>query len=152
MQMPPPPTDVDDLSRTKRQLARWRSTRLTGMRIPDRIWQSAASLAHVHGLSCTARVLGLDYQRLKERAALAPPSNTEPPADHRAGEGSKSADHEAPPGFVEFALGGPPSSRSCVIEVEANGNLKLRLDLKGYAPSELDAILRTVWSPNRCSC
>lgn len=150
MQTQPRATSNDDLQATKRQFSRWRTTHLAGTRIPDRLWRSAANAANEHGLSCTARTLGLDYNRLKERAALASRSNADPASAQHSSGSAANEPAEARSGFVEFSLSSPPGTTSCVAEIEGTNALKLRLDLKGYAASEVDVILRAAWDPSRC--
>jgi hypothetical protein len=52
-----------------RRLKAWRAARTPGQRIPEELWQAAAELAHLHGLSRTATALQLNYYDLQRRAA-----------------------------------------------------------------------------------
>lgn len=54
------------------RLKAWRATRTPGQRIPDELWQAAADLARVHGLSRTATVLRLSYYDLQRRLSGLP--------------------------------------------------------------------------------
>ncbi len=145
-------TNDDDLLRAKRQLGRWRASHLTGTRIPDRLWQSAANAVKNHGLSYTSKELGLNYNRLKDRAAQ---SNDDALPDrsalHSAPDAAGQHVADVPPQFVEFSLGEVLNATSCVVEIQGANDRKLRLDLKGYAATELDVLLRAIWEPMRCS-
>lgn len=148
MQIQPHTTSHDDLHATKRQFTRWRASHLAGTRIPDHLWDAAVKLANVHGLSRTARTLGLDYSSLRGRVARAP--SRRPTPDH--GERLARAEStDSRPEFVEFSIGDLTSTRTCVVEIVGATDLKLRLDLKGYPASELDTILRMAWDTARCS-
>ena len=50
-----------------KRLESWRASRLVGQRIPEELWQEAASLAQVHGLSATSTALKLHYYGLQRR-------------------------------------------------------------------------------------
>ena len=56
------------LQGVQRRFERWRQSRTLGTRIPDSLWAAAAKMARSYGVNRTAKVLGLDYYSLKERA------------------------------------------------------------------------------------
>lgn len=51
------------------RIERWRRAGRPGKRMPEDLWQAAASLACEHGASRVAGELGLNYTALKQRAA-----------------------------------------------------------------------------------
>jgi hypothetical protein len=51
----------------RQRLRTWRATRVRGERIPEELWNAAAALARVHGLSATATALKLSYYHLQDR-------------------------------------------------------------------------------------
>ena len=55
------------LSRASRHFEHWRSRRRRRTRLPQELWGKAVKLARTHGVSKTAKALGLDYYCLKER-------------------------------------------------------------------------------------
>lgn len=153
MRSQPHPSNHHDLHATRRQFTRWRATHLPGTRIPDHLWSAAVDSANAHGLSRTARILGLDYGSLRDRAERAASASSNAASDRRTShsEGHSSAESAATPEFIEFSFDSPMSPRACVVEIVGASDLKLRIDLKGYPASELDAILRTAWETARCS-
>ena len=129
----------EDFSKPALDFREWRATRRRGARIPAALWRSATSLAAVHGVSRTALALGLDYYALKKRLGA------------RSGDANASAGGPDPETqFVEVSLPSATSTVTCAIEIERPegeaGHSKLRLELEGVALTELDALLRSVWS------
>ncbi len=112
----------------RRRLERWRSTRASRRSpIPSALWAAAVRLARRHGLYPTARTLRLDYTTLKKQLHA---------ADDRA---------LVSPTFVELApLPSPTSACDCVIEIEAPGGGRMRVQVKGIP--DLVALSRVVWS------
>ena len=50
-----------------KRLETWRARRQVGQRIPEELWQEAARLAQIHGLSATSTALKLHYPGLQRR-------------------------------------------------------------------------------------
>ena len=128
-----------DFSDAVLDFQQWRASRSRGARIPPPLWQSATSLAAVHGVSRTSTALGLDYYALKKRLS--------------AGSGDASAKANGPDRvtqFVEVPLPSATTTVTCAIEVEKRGgdtaHSKLRLELEDVTLTDLDALLRSVWS------
>ena len=82
------------LQAVARRLNAWRARRQRGQRIPEEIWNSAVSLARVHGLNPTTAALKLNYYDLQRRLGVAPVRRPRPPAQSN---------------FIELA---PPSAPS----------------------------------------
>jgi hypothetical protein len=97
------------------------------------LWQAAVEAAGEHGVSKTARALSLDYYRLKERLGSTAPS----------AQRSTSAER----GFVEIAL--PSTAPECVLELEDRQGARLRVELKGASPAQLEIVTRALWSVTR---
>lgn len=68
----------DDVAR---RLNAWRARRQRGQRIPEEIWNSAVSLARVHGLNSTAAALKLNYYDLQRRLGVPPLGHPRPAAE-----------------------------------------------------------------------
>jgi len=66
-----PRTEPPQLHPLAQRLNAWRAARTRGQRIPDELWNAAADLAHVHGLSRTSAALNLGYYDLKRRLVAA---------------------------------------------------------------------------------
>jgi len=129
----------ESISDIVREFEHWRASRQRGARIPVPLWRSATALAALHGVSKTATALGLDYYALKKRL------------DDRSARASPALERSDPaPGFIEVALPSTASTLTCTIEVERlagdAGHAKLRLELEDLALTDLDALLRSLWS------
>src|SRR5262245_59775040 len=84
MKATPKPSRIPPLKlhRLARRLEAWRATPTRGRRIPEQLWQAAAELARVHGLSATASALKHNYYDLQRRLGpnlAAEPENPAPP-------------------------------------------------------------------------
>ena len=56
------------LDQLRRQIERWRRTRMKRSPMPAELWTAATDLARELGVSRVARELGVGYESLKERA------------------------------------------------------------------------------------
>ncbi len=124
----------DILSDVQIQFKRWRKSRPRGTRIPAALWRGATEAAREHGPSKAARTLGLDYYGLKKRLESAPELSGPEPGTER--------------GFLEIPLCAP-SAAECVLQLEDGHGARLRVELKGAAPAELEALARAFWSMAR---
>ena len=115
------------LSRLERRFASWRSTRVSGERIPERLWKAAAKSAAEHGLNRTARVLKLDYYSLKKRL------------DGASGPAESST-------FVELASSSLAIASECVIDLEDATGARMRVHLKGPNLPDVLALSRSFWN------
>jgi len=61
------PFSKTDLKQIQRQLSAWRKKKIGGSRIPEELWMAATQLAKTQGTGLVARVLRLDYYKLRER-------------------------------------------------------------------------------------
>jgi hypothetical protein len=112
-----------------RRFERWRSSHQGRLPIPERLWASAAEAAREHGVFRTAKVLHLEYGKLKRMAEAAA-------ANRRLA---------APPtAFLE--LMSPPATgpSECVIELEGPRG-KMRIQWKGATGADLAGLSRVLW-------
>ena len=123
------PAVAGELAEAKRGFDQWRRNRKRRRRIPDRLWQMAAKAAAIHGVQSTARWLGLNSARLKQRA-------DEFAQDQTSQEG---------PRFLELPWPGASAVAKCFLEVEAQDGRKLRIQLKGEATGQALALGRMLW-------
>lgn len=112
------------LARLGERLAAWRKTRVSGQRIPEALWKSAARMAGEHGLNRTARFLNLDYYSLKKRVDGVSLSQST---------------------FVELSPS-PLLTSECVIEWEDAAGSRMRVELKGQNVPDLLALSRSFWN------
>ena len=91
------------------------------MGLPEKLWTAAVKLSRIHGVSQVARLLGLDYYKLRQRAASA----------------SDVAD------FVEVQA--PEAiTAQCRIELESKQS-KMILELKCLSAQELGMLAQGLW-------
>ena len=124
----PPPTTSADLAATAAAFARWRDATPLGARIPEGLWSRAVELASTHGVAKVARVLRLDYVRLKRRL-MAEAGAAVPP----------------PPGFVEMTLGLAPAGPDCILALSDARGRALRIAWTRPVASEVAAVARSLW-------
>ena len=119
------PTNLPMALRTaRRELDRWRRQHRPRARLPEELWRKAATLADQHGLSKTARALGLSYNSLKKHRA--PASN------------GLSRKPEVPCEFLEFVAGPmPPRSITCTFEVDDGHGVSVRMHVQGICMTDL---------------
>jgi hypothetical protein len=130
---------LDDLLELGRQLDDWRDAQPGRARLPEEVWQLAASLAQTHGVTRVARTLRLSFYKLRQR--LAPPV---------ALPDRPSAPASAPAGFIELpSLAGPgPGGGGCVVEMCDGRQGKMTVRLSGEGPALL-ALAEAFWRRGR---
>ncbi len=118
-----------------RHFEQWRSQQKTRGRLPDQLWSLAAELARQYGVSKTARILRLDYYRLKQRSQRPVFKN------HTA---------ETPTvQFMELMSDRVHHPVECTVECEQLHKAKIRIQLKGSDWPDLAALCSTLWNPDR---
>jgi hypothetical protein len=105
----------------------WRSERTT-RRISKELWSLATDLGARYGVCRTAKVLGLHYDALKKRVAVATASAPDAPA--------------SPPEFVEVLTAPPTAAGECLVEFEKACGEKMRFHVKGMGTPDLAALSR----------
>jgi hypothetical protein len=124
-------THLEGLARRLRQ---WRARQHSKGSLPQWVWDEAAEAAPEHGVSRVARVLGLDYYKLKRRAT-APRSGA--------------VTNGTPAGFVELNVSPTPSLPSpWTLELSDAHGRKLTLRSPSE-PSTWTALARTFWEDVR---
>lgn len=122
------------LAEVQSRFAIWRKNKKHRHPIPEELWSAATLLTKTYSLHKVARLLSLDYTKLKKRAeSLTTPalSNSLPAA----------------PDFIPIDLI-PQRDSECIIEMEhCNGN-KMRMHFKGKADLDLQAIAESFWYPS----
>ncbi len=118
------------MQRIYRRFERWRSSHRGRLPIPPALWASAAAVAREHGVFHTAKILRLEYGKLKRMVESAAPAK-------RAA---------APAGFLELVTPEAVGSNltECVIELEGPRG-KLRIQWKGTTAPDLGGLSRALW-------
>jgi len=122
------------LEAVRRRFDRWRKTHRPRSRIPDTLWDVAVRTAGTHGLHRTARVLRLDYYRLKERCERHAAAEAGPTEGSTAGA------------FLELAGPSSVGPCACTVEWEDGAGARMRLSLQGVATPDLAALSRSFWN------
>ncbi len=121
------------MQRIYRRFERWRSSHKGRVPIPAALWASAAEAAREHGIFRTAKILRLEYGKLKRM------SESATPAARRA---------LAPAEFLELvAVQGSssgPGLAECLIELEGPRG-KMRIQWKGATAPDLAGLSRALW-------
>jgi len=114
----------------RRRLTQWRATRPhLHAAMPEPLWAEAVRLAQRHGVSETARVLGVGYDGLKRRVSR-PATSTLPG-----------------PTFVELPLASSSSSVGLwVLEFRGPDGRMLRVQVPPMPVADLVVLGRAVWS------
>ena len=118
------------MAAVRQRLERWRQQGRRGGRIPEALWGAAVELAREHGVSATARDLGLAYYSLKERLEAASDSTGGAAAEPRGAE------------FLEIPLGVLGGGSECKVEFESGDGVRLRVELSGAGLERLPALVR----------
>jgi len=117
------------MQRIYRRFERWRSSHRGRLPIPDALWASAAATAREHGVFRTAKILRLEYGKLKRTVESAASVRRAP----------------APPaGFLELVVPRAVGLTECLIELEGPRG-KMRIQWKGATAPDLAALSRALW-------
>jgi hypothetical protein len=133
MNSKPKPTLTGELAEAKQGFERWRRNRRRQRRIPDRLWRMAAKAAAIHGVRSTARRLGLNSTRLRQRME----------------EFDQDGSSRDTPRFLELPWPGASVVSECFLEMEGQDGRKLRIQLKGEATAQALALGRMLWEGER---
>jgi hypothetical protein len=115
------------MQRIYRRFERWRKSHRGRVPIPEGLWAAAAELARERGVFRTAKVLRLEYGKLKHMAEAA--ARSAPPA---------------PATFLELVPPQTAGLSECVIELEGPRG-KMRIQWKGATAPDLAGLSRALW-------
>jgi hypothetical protein len=116
------------MKRISRRFERWRSSHHGRLPIPEKLWASAAEAAREYGVFPTAKVLRLEYGKLRRLAEPATPSK-----------------RLTPPPTTFLELMSPQAGLSeCLIELEGPRG-KMRIQWKGATGADLAGLSRVLW-------
>jgi hypothetical protein len=130
-------TDGEQLDALVERVEQWRSGRQGRERIPEHLWDAAAQVARLRGVTPTARALQFSHALLKQRVA-------------RAGNVSI----EQKPAFVEVQMPavsvsgvGVPSANSRVaIEVTGGRGGRMRVEFADARAVDVVGLVNAFWS------
>jgi hypothetical protein len=121
-----------DLKVVLRQFEQWRAAKQRGERIPQHLWQAAASLYPRYTVNRIARYLRLDGADLRDYVDL--------------GRKSGGPKRREVPQFVPLSVGGSGGRADCRIKVSAGGRARATIRLKGAEVESVVEVLRELWS------
>ena len=127
-----------DMRKVQRRFEQWRTAHTGRLPIPERLWRAATEIAREHGVFHTAKVLHLDYGKLKQLLEAASPGVK------RQVKMARRARSPVPPTFVELIAPRSGSFSECRVELEGPRGW-MRMELKGAATAELVALSRALW-------
>jgi len=117
------------------RFVRWRKSHTGRQPIPQALWKAAAGVAREHGVFRTAKVLSLEYGKLKRLTTESHPV------------GRRTRRLGAPPAaFVELLAPGTGGGMECLIELEGPRG-KIRIQWKGSTTPDLAGLSRVLWEP-----
>jgi len=132
------PATPINMQKVYRRLERWRNAHTGRLPIPKRLWAAAVKLAREHGVCPTAKVLRLEYGKLKRLLESASPAAKAPVARARRTRCS------VPPGFLELMTPPVTGLAECLIELEGRRG-KVRIQWKGTTAPDLGGLSRAFW-------
>jgi hypothetical protein len=122
------PADIPHgMRRVYRRFERWRRAHTGRLPIPEPLWASAAEVAREHGVFHTAKVLRLEYGKLKRMVPSARPMGK-----------------TAAPVFMELVAPQAVGLSECLIELEGPHG-KMRIQWKGTTAPDLAGLSRALW-------
>ena len=116
------------LRRVGRRFERWRNGHKARLPIPAPLWRAATEAAKEFGVFQTAKILRLDYSKLKRMAADGVPHRASLPAAQ----------------FVDLTPAEGIAVAECMIELEGPRG-KMRIHWKGALPPDLAALSGVLW-------
>ena len=117
------------MRRVCRRFEHWRKGHKARLPIPEALWASAAEVAREHGVFQTAKVLRLEYGKLKRMVESAAQSAR--PATARTS-------------FLELAPPRAVGLSECLLELEGPRG-KMRIQWKGTTAPDLAGLSRSLW-------
>ena len=111
----------------QRELEEYRRSQPRRAKLPDSIWDAAATLAREHGVHAVAQALRLDYMGLKKRVG---------------GEVASQRPANSKPVFVELIAPPPTKPEECLIEFESTRGDKMRIHWPASIAPDWTALLR----------
>lgn len=121
------------LKRVCRRFERWRNGHKARLPIPEGLWASAAQAAREHGIFRTAKILRLEYGKLKRMVEPAP-ARLKATARHTPVSTT----------FLELAPLQAAGLAECLIELEGPRG-KMRIQWKGTTAPDLAGLSRALW-------
>jgi hypothetical protein len=134
-------TATAELGRVEKKLSSWRERHGgRGRPIPEQLWRAAADVAALAGVTETARVLGVDRERLLRRVGARPGGTS--------GAAVPARTTVASPAFVEVDAQRVLSRGKTVVRLTSRDGEQLEIEVEGSA-MDVAAVARAFWERAR---
>jgi hypothetical protein len=120
------------LEEVKQLFTTWRANRKHKTRIPDDLWEAAASLAAQYSIHQISRALRLNHTALKDQVAARTQENNIATVQQ--------------PFFLELPPPQSPPLSECLIEMENRHGEKMRMHFAGEVSLDLLAVSQNFWT------
>lgn len=120
------------LNEVKQLFTSWRASRKHKTRIPDDLWEAAASLASQYSIHQISRDLRLNHTALKDQVAARSQENDSATAPQAC--------------FIELPPPQSPPLSECLIEMENRHGEKMRMHFTGEVSLDLLAVSQNFWT------
>ena len=124
-----PPVPKITLATVKQQFKKWRDSRQHRGRIPDKLWEAAASLSGQHSIHYISKSLRVNHSVLKDRIAAR----------------SLSENTEIQTCFFELPPPQSPPTSECLVEMENIRGDKMRMHFSGEVSFDLLTLGQDFW-------
>ncbi|MCP4405238.1 MAG: hypothetical protein GY801_49055 [bacterium] len=129
MSQPPSAATTITLETVKQEFKQWRASRKHRSRIPDELWDAAASLSGQYSVHYISRSLGVNHSALRDRITAR----------------SMVENREIQTCFFELPPPQPAPIVGCLIEMENSHGDKMRMHFTGEASFDLLALGQDFW-------
>ena len=121
MKTPESPTDQRRLEEVRERFEQWRDSRDKRGRIPDALWEAAATLYPAYSVHQIAKALHLNHRKLRQRIHEQQAVPSLP---------------TAAPAFIDLGVSDVLTPCECTVEMQHQNGARMRVQVKGR--SELD--------------
>lgn len=131
-------TGVARLEAVRLRVEQWRGSRTKRTRMPEELWDAAATVARDHGLWAVSRALRVNYESLRRRV--------------ERGERVAAARAVDAAGFVELAAAqaiGGSTQEGTVVELTGVDGAKLAIRIEGRTSLDMQALVEGFWRRDR---
>ncbi len=116
-------------SSVQTNFSQWRKTRSKRGRIPSELWSQAVALAEIHGVFYVGRLLGLNYNCLKDRMISSQALQ------------DKQDKNESP--FIELPALIDNSSKNISVDLKKTDGSQMKLQMPNATQADLFSLIQT---------
>ena len=123
--------DKRRLEEVRERFEEWRDSRDKRGRIPDALWQAAATLYPAYSLHKIAKALHLNQSKLKQCVHEQQAVSSLP---------------AAPAAFIDLGVSDVLTPCECIVEMQHQNGARMRVQVKGQNELDLMKLIRQFWS------